>query len=63
MIAVKDVVGDLQQHRSALAREVKTLQCLLEPQGTGSFHTAISVLEWRVGKLDAEILSWGTHDA
>ena len=63
MIDVKDVVRDLQQHRSALAREIKTLKCLIEPQGTGSFHTAISVLEWRVGKLDAEILSWGTHDA
>ena len=55
MIDVKDVVRDLQQHRSALAREIKTLKCLIEPQGTGSFHTAISVLEWRVGKLDAEI--------
>ena len=60
MIAVKDVVGDLQQHRSALAREVKTLQCLIEPQGSGSLHTTISVLEWRMRKLDAEILSWDT---
>lgn len=55
MIDVKDVVGDLQQHRSALAREIKTLKCLLEPQGTGSFHTTISVLEWRIEKIDAEI--------
>jgi hypothetical protein len=56
MIDIKDVVRDLQQHRSALAREIKTLKCLLEPQGSGNLHTTISVLDWRVGKLDAEIV-------
>ena len=55
MIDLKNVVGDLQQHRAALAREVKTLGCLLEPEGSGNLHTTISVLEWRIGKIDAEI--------
>ena len=55
MIDVKDVVGDLHMHRAALVQEILNLRELIQPQGTGNLHTAISVLEWRIGKIDAEI--------
>ena len=55
MIDVKDVVGDLPMPRAALVQEILNLRELIQPQGTGNLHTAISVLEWRIGKIDAEI--------
>jgi hypothetical protein len=55
MIDVKDVVGGLHMHRAALVQEILNLRELIQPQGTGNIHTAISVLEWRIGKIDEEI--------
>ena len=55
MIDVKDVVGGLHVHRAALVQEILNLRGLIQPQGTGNLHTAISVLEWRIGRLDEEI--------
>jgi hypothetical protein len=55
MIDVKDVVGGLHMHRAALVQEILNLRELIQPQGTGNLHTTISVLVWRIGKIDAEI--------
>ena len=55
MIDVKKVRRDLHRHRAALVQEILTLRELIQPQGTGNLHTAISVLEWRIGRLDEEI--------
>jgi hypothetical protein len=43
-----------QEHRAALEREIHILESKLQPQGTGSIHTAIHVLKWRVDELKAE---------
>ena len=55
MIDVKKVRRDLHRHRAALVQEIQNLRELIQPHGTGNLHTAISVLEWRIGRLDEEI--------
>jgi hypothetical protein len=39
-------------HKAILEREIQILKSKLKPADTGTIHTAISVLEWRLKELE-----------
>ena len=43
---------EANEHRKALLLEVEILKDRYEPTGTGSLHTAVHVLEWRIKEID-----------
>ena len=53
--SIHGVTEALCHQRSALVGEISTLKSLIEPEGTGHFHTTIWVLEWRIGQIDSQI--------
>jgi len=38
----------MQSHIDHLEEEINILKSLLQPSGTGSLHTAIDILRWRI---------------
>lgn len=40
--------SDLFKHIEHLEKEIKILESMLKPAGTGNLHTAIGVLQWRI---------------
>ena len=43
---------EANEHKKALKLEVEILKDRYEPAGTGSLHTAVHVLEWRIKEID-----------
>ena len=43
---------EANEHKKALLLEVEILKDRYEPSGTGSLHTAVHVLEWRIKEID-----------
>ena len=43
---------EANEHKKALKLEVEILKDRYEPFGTGSLHTAVHVLEWRIKEID-----------
>ena len=43
---------EANEHKKALKLEVEILKDRYEPSGTGSLHTAVHVLEWRIKEID-----------
>ena len=43
---------EANEHKKALLLEVEILRGRYEPTGTGSLHTAVHVLEWRIKEID-----------
>ena len=43
---------EANEHKKALKLEVEILRGRYEPSGTGSLHTAVHVLEWRIKEID-----------
>ena len=41
-----------QLHISALQQEIEILKSKLQPTETGTIHTAISVLTWRIEQIE-----------
>ncbi len=45
------IARSADHHRLCLEKEIKILKTKIREHGTGNIHTAIHVLEWRVGEL------------
>jgi hypothetical protein len=47
---------EANEHKKALLLEVAILRGRYEPSGTGSLHTAVHVLEWRIEEIDGAFM-------